>query len=778
MFELITPLSYWILTILWTVILCLYLVKLRHLSKAGGAIAVLLTILALDAFRTLFESVYFGLYFNSQFGFLPAYIQKYLAQPELIIIPKVVNIIVGVLVLFLLIRRWIPREVKIKEKQIGQLAESEARFRTIFEQAAIGVALIETKTGRFLRINQCYCNLVGVSIEDMSNGKTWKDITHPDDFKQNQEYMEKLTAGKIKQYSMEKRYYHKNGQIIWVNLTVGPNWKKDEQPECHIAVVEDITERRRAEDALKESEAKYRTFFENSGDAMLIIRDYVFVDCNDAAVAMIGYANKEEILETHPSKLSPELQPDGKNSYDKAMEMMEIALTGRTHRFEWNHQRKNGEVFPVEVSLTAIPQDEHTELHTVWRDITERKRSEEENLNLERQVQHAQKLESLGVLAGGIAHDFNNILMAILGNADIALQDMSAHSPIRDNIREIEKAATRAAGLSKQMLAYSGKGRFVIEPIHINEFVEEMGHLLEVTISKKAVLKYNFAHDLPIFDGDATQIRQVIMNLITNASEAIGDKSGVVAISTGAMDCDRQYLDTCEMATHHSILDKALPEGLYVYIEVADTGCGMDKETQQKIFDPFFTTKFTGRGLGMAALLGIVRGHKGTVKIYSEPGKGTTFKVLFPISENTDEKRARPQANQVARADQPAGGFSGTVLIADDEESICAIGKLMLSRMGFDVLIAIDGRQAVEIFRQNADDIVCVLLDLTMPHLDGEQVFTEIRRMKPDIKVILSSGYNKQDATQRFAGKGLAGFIQKPYPSAKLTEIIRKIMND
>jgi two-component system, cell cycle sensor histidine kinase and response regulator CckA len=344
----------------------------------------------------------------------------------------------------------------------------------------------------------------------------------------------------------------------------------------------------------------------------------------------------------------------------------------------------------------------------------------------------------------------------------------------RENIAEILKAAKHAAELAKQMLAYSGKGRFVIEPIDLNEFVEEMAHLLEVSISKKAVLKYNFADNLPTFDADATQIRQIIMNLITNASEAIGDNSGVIALSTGAMNCDRAYLNSFNEILRAS-LDESLNEGLYVYFEVADTGCGMDAETTRKIFDPFFTTKFTGRGLGMAAVLGIVRGHGGGIKIYSEPGKGTTFRILFPAGESRENDGAIQQRG-ISEAQAWSG--HGTVLIVDDEETVRAVGKQMVEKMGFDALTATDGREAIEIFGTHADEIVCVLLDLTMPHIDGEAAFRELRRIDPTVTVILCSGYNEQDATQRFAGKGLASFIQKPYSMATLKGELMQVLPD
>ncbi len=398
-------------------------------------------------------------------------------------------------------------------------------------------------------------------------------------------------------------------------------------------------------------------------------------------------------------------------------------------------------------------------MDAVWK-IISRKRDEEERLKLEQQMLHAQKLESLGVLAGGIAHDFNNILMAIIGNADLALMRINKESPAVENLHRIEQAAARAADLAKQMLAYSGKGKFVVENIDLNLLLEEMLHMLEVSISKKAVLRLNQHRPLPPVAADTTQMHQIIMNLVINASEAIGDNAGVIAITTGCMECDRNYLKDVW-------LDENLQGGLYVYLEIADTGCGMDKETMSKLFDPFFTTKFTGRGLGMAAVLGIVRGHKGAIKVYSEPGRGTTFKILLPASGRPDEI-----FNGKSRTEVWQG--SGTVLLVDDEETVRGIGVEMLKELGFTAVTADDGRKAVEIFKSR-NDIAFVILDLTMPHMDGEQCFRELRRIRPDVKVIMSSGYNEHEVTQKFIGKGLAGFIQKPYRLSTLQEAIRTI---
>ncbi len=392
-------------------------------------------------------------------------------------------------------------------------------------------------------------------------------------------------------------------------------------------------------------------------------------------------------------------------------------------------------------------------------DITERKTLEHERETLETQMLQAQKLESLGVLAGGIAHDFNNILTAIIGNADLALMKINKESPVIDNLRRIEQCAARAADLAKQMLAYSGKGKFVVEDININTLIEEMLHMLEVSISKKAVIRLHLTPILPTVEADATQIRQVIMNLVINASEAIGEKSGIIAIKTGCLDCDRSYLKDVW-------LDENITEGLYLYLEIADTGCGMDSHTVSKMFDPFFTTKFTGRGLGMAAVLGIVRGHKGAIKVYSEPGKGSSFKILLPASN-------KPAGLFNGNAADNDWQGSGTVLLVDDEETVRGIGGEMLKELGFNVITANDGKDALQKYAANPG-IGLVLLDLTMPHIDGEQCFRELRRMNPDVSVVISSGYNEHEVTQKFAGKGLAGFIQKPYKLSVLRDALQR----
>ncbi len=404
-----------------------------------------------------------------------------------------------------------------------------------------------------------------------------------------------------------------------------------------------------------------------------------------------------------------------------------------------------------------------TRLVGTAQDVTQVVEAEEERRKLQQQILQAQKLESLGVLAGGIAHDFNNLLQGILGNADFALSALPPGSMSHSYIKDVIAATRQAAELSQQLLAYSGRGGFVIEPVALSAVVEEMTQLLRASVSKKAMLRFHLAEGLPTVEADRSQLRQIILNLATNASEALGGKEGAITISTGFMFCEEDYLA-------ETYLGPEVQAGTYTYLEVKDTGIGMDEETLDRIFDPFFTTKFAGRGLGLAAALGIVRGHGGTIDVESKPGLGTTFRVLLPSSD-------KPAARQVPAA--PASiewEGAGLVLVVDDEKGVRDLARKMLEHLGFNVVTAEDGLQAVEIFRQHHEEIELVLLDLMMPRMSGREAFEEIRRIRPDARVILSSGYNEADSTGDVPATVLAGFIKKPYTLTTLKEIVRQAL--
>jgi two-component system, cell cycle sensor histidine kinase and response regulator CckA len=412
-----------------------------------------------------------------------------------------------------------------------------------------------------------------------------------------------------------------------------------------------LAEHRRAAEHWRDSEERYRLLAENAHD--LISREDgagVFRYVSPACRVLLGYEPEELLGQYSQSYVHPDDATAARRFHETVCSQPGIRDVELQYRF----RRKDGSYTWMETNSHAVrdpASGKIAEIVAVTRDITERRRVEETRRTLEAQVQHAQKLESLGILAGGVAHDFNNLLVGMLGNASLALEDLPAGTAARRTVERVVTAAQRAAELTKQMLAYSGKGRFEVEAVNLSELVSEMAHLLEASISKAVTLMYEFSNDVPPIQADATQLRQVVMNLIINASEAIGEHAGVVTIRTGTMRPDRSYLGcTC--------LGADLPEGEYVFVEVCDTGCGMDEPTRSKIFEPFFTTKFTGRGLGLAAVLGIVRGHRGAIHIRSTLGRGSEFRVLFPTAGQPSravtqklERAPEDQASKVALAE-------------------------------------------------------------------------------------------------------------------------------
>jgi two-component system, cell cycle sensor histidine kinase and response regulator CckA len=394
----------------------------------------------------------------------------------------------------------------------------------------------------------------------------------------------------------------------------------------------------------------------------------------------------------------------------------------------------------------------------------ERKRGEEALRQMEDRLRQIQKLESLGVLAGGIAHDFNNLLTVTLGHTELALTEVPANSPAHLHLRHIFKATQTAAELSRRMLAYSGRQPLALASLNLSALVRKAGHMLEVSVSRKARLNYQLAEDLPPVLGDATQMNQALKNLVLNASEAIGEGEGTITLVTRTMHCDRALLDAVQM-------DRFLPEGLYVCLEVSDTGRGMDPETVARAFDPFFTTKYVGRGLGLAVVQGIVRGHKGAIVVESEPGKGATFRILLPPAQ----AQVRQEGPQILTP--RVAGAGGTVLLAEDEEAVRELGTLFLNRLGFSVLPAADGRQAVELFEAHRQEIVCAMLDLVMPLMDGEAALRELRRLQPDLRVIICSGYDEQSVGSQLEGLGAVTFLQKPYQMSDLSEKLKTLLS-
>jgi PAS domain S-box-containing protein len=637
----------------------------------------------------------------------------------------------------------------------GELLQSEQRYSALFANKLSALAhcrIVTDEQGRpvdyrILEINEAYERILGVKKCDIE-GRTVREL-FPGFENDAFHYIDlfgkvALEGGEI----MFDGFFEVNQQYL-------STYAYCPQPGEFTVIFTDVTESRQTQQSLLESEGKYRALFENAGDAIFIHdQDARMLAVNPQAGAWLGYSTTELMSMTIMQVVSPEhaqVTPD---------HIVQLMAKG-SHLFEAEARHKDGTFIPAQVSARRINWHGTPAMMSTCHDIRERKLAEDARLRFEGQLLQAQKQESLVVLAGGIAHDFNNILMAILGNAELGMMCVNGDSPVAVNLHRIEQAAARAAELTKQMLAYSGKGRFVIEDINLNELIEQMLRMLEVSISKNALVRLHLHQPLPLVEADATQMSQVIMNLAINASEALGIDGGVIDITTGCSKCDRNHL-------REFWQDESMSEGNYICLEVADTGCGMNKETMAKLFDPFFTTKFTGRGLGMAAVQGIVKGHKGAIKVYSESGKGTTFTVLLPAGSHA----AGLPHPEIASEDYT---MRGTVLLVDDEETVRSTGSQLLKALGFTPITANDGLEALSIFKATPE-IAFVILDLTMPRMDGEQCFRELRQLAPLVKVIMSSGYHEQEVTQKFIGRGLSGFLQKPYKLSALRDTVKTMV--
>jgi PAS domain S-box-containing protein len=517
------------------------------------------------------------------------------------------------------------------------------------------------------------------------------------------------------------------------------------------------TERNETMRALGESEQRATALFTQAPDAIFMLEGEPpqvgrILAANPAAGHMHGV--DPELFAGRPLG---DFQPAGQR--EALQEALERAKADERVRVEIARVRGDGSEVDVEMHAQAFHVRGHRYLLAFDRDITERRRNEAERAAMEEKLRETQKLESLGLLAGGIAHDFNNLLTGILGHANLARRS-TVPSEIDACLEQVEQSTERAAELCGQMLAYAGKGRFEVNHVDLSAAVHETTSLLRASIGRGVRLELQLATGLPIVEGDLTQIRQIIMNLVLNGAEATEGKAGVIRVTTGVMDADAAYLATTHLAPD-------LPEGRYVFLEVADNGRGMSDDTLARIFDPFFSTKFTGRGLGLAAVIGIVRGHSGALKVESQEGVGTTFRLLLPAST----VMLPPQTTSVDPA--PIWHGRGLALIVDDEPSVRHVATRMLESMGLDVVAASTGAEAVQILRERPDAFAVLLLDLTMPGGRGDETYRELRAIRADVPIILMSGYSHHEAAAHFEGEDLAGFLQKPFRLEKLRELVR-----
>lgn len=675
----------------------------------------------------------------------------------------------------------------ITERKLAQkaLEESESRYRRLVEQSPETIAV--HSEGRLVFINAAGLRLLGAGSAEEVIGRPVLEFLHSDYRDVAQQRIIRLQKeGSVP--PLEEKIVRLDGRVVDVEIAGSAVFFQGKNAVQ--LIIRDITQRKKSEAVLRNiaegvsgatGEAFFRKLVTYLTDTLET--DYAFIGqvtggnadkvstiavCHDGKII----DNFEYFLDSTPcanllERGSCSHIGDVQEQFPDDIMLKELGIQSYlgTPLFDSaNHVlgimvvlscRKIDNPALVESTLKIFAARASAEL--------ERKRSEEERLKLEAKIRHTQKLESLGVLAGGIAHDFNNLLTGILGNAGLALMDAPPDSTLHHCLENIEKTTLRAADLCQQMLAYSGRGKFVLQPLDVNLLIQEMVTLLKVSISKKVILDYHLSAGLPAVEGDATQIQQVMMNLITNASEAMGETSGRIIVSSYLGHFDGQ-------PEEGEYLSNELAAGEYVFLEVRDDGVGMERTTLERIFDPFFTTKFTGRGLGLAAVLGIVQSHGGAIVIKSAPGSGTTFKVLLPgCNQPALPLPGKLQGHHAWRG-------SGKVMVVDDEETIRNVSTQILTNSGFEVITAADGYEAVEIFSKDPAQVDLVLLDMTMPHLDGEETLHKLRGLRQDIPIILSSGYNDQELVTRLADQKMAGFLQKPYQPAELVTKIKEIL--
>jgi PAS domain S-box-containing protein len=633
--------------------------------------------------------------------------------------------------------------------------ESEDRHRLIWEATNDAMALSDAK-GTVLAVNPAYYRLYGGTPAEVigtsfarifpAEARAWAEQTYRKTFWTQPPGM--LFESNVHSADGNDRVVESRIDFVErAGVRVGM-----------LSVVRDITAHKQALARLSEQESLFRLIFERSPLGIALVGlDYRFLRVNERLCALTGYS-ADELLGldfpaiTHPDDLAADV--------DLAQQL----ATGAIDRYSIDKRyiRKDGEHIWVRLTggLLRSPEGEAQYFLAMIKDITAQRREEEERLQAEQRLQETQRLESLGLLAGGIAHDFNNLLTVVIGNANLALEETPPAAPVRDNLVQLERAAQRAAELTRQMLAYAGRGRFVVEPIDLNRLIEESYELLHASLDKQISLKLALSAEGPTVEADATQLRQVLMNLVINAGEAIGERPGVVTLATRTI-----WADVEQLAPMNGGRD--LPAGWYAEITVSDTGSGMDAATLQRIFEPFFTTKFDGRGLGLAAVQGIVRRHRGALTVASTPGQGTSFTVLLP----THLQQAAPGTPE-ARVQRDTL-WSGTVLVIEDEPEVRKLLTRLLGRLGFEVICAEDGLAGVELLQANAAQVRCVLLDLTMPRLSGEETFRELRRIRVDVPVIIMSGYAEEEIAQRFGGGGGIMFLAKPFTRAALEEHLR-----
>ena len=592
----------------------------------------------------------------------------------------------------------------------------------------------------------------------------------PEDVFKGEPDRELRFAGETGRAQDTRWHLRKDGARFWANGVMLGLRDKSGTLRGLAKIVRDDSSMKQSQELLQYQVNLSDAIASNAAEALFLIdSEGRTTFANPSAQQMFGWSHEELVGQFLHEKLH-NIRPDGSPYPVEECPHMQVLETEETLRGQDDFfVHKDGRVLPVTCSTAPIRGDGAVAgAVLVVRDVSEQRRAEQASREKDEAFRQAQKLESIGVLAGGIAHDFNNLLTGIMGNAGLARRALQAgrHDRAADMLQDVLKASERAADLTRQLLAYAGRGQFVIQPLDVCKLVTEVSTLIRASISKKIKLVLDVPDQCPPIKGDRTQLQQLIMNLVINGGEAIGEGAGTLTVSI-------RTEHFTERREHIRTAGFPITAGDYVRIDVIDTGEGMDQETRDRIFEPFFTTKFLGRGLGLSAALGIVRGHHGAIGVSSFPDSGTTFTVLLPVIQEAAEVR-RSGAQSVPEHDLKG---VGTILVVDDDIAVRSLASSVLHEAGYTVELAEDGMQAIERLRQLGESVDLILLDLTMPELGGAEAALELRRIQPDVPIVAMSGYGDVEVMERFSAARIDDLLPKPFRPDQLTAKVRDVLS-
>jgi len=600
---------------------------------------------------------------------------------------------------------------------------------------------------KLIWVDGAHQKLTGYTADEICNSEEWITIIHPEDLPTFKKAIQSILSNR--QCTFEYRIESKTGEQHWFQDRAQPVWSdKDKRVTSIIGAIQDITEQKQAEKALQESEKRYRQFFlEDLSGAYISRADGRLIACNPAFARIFGFSSVQEALENRMETLYPET--------NTRVEFLKLLRKNKKLvNFKSIMRHRDGSNLDIVENSIGIFDDQEklVEIKGFLVDVTRQ-------ATLEAQLQKARKMETVGTLAGGIAHEFNNLLMTIQGNTSLIQYDLDTTDPHFQMLVKIEEAVGRGVKLTQQLLGYAKKGKYEVKSLNLNRLVRKIADTFGRSKSEIAV-RYELSEDIPAILADQDQIEQVLLNLLANAADAMADR-GKLLLKTSNV-------------THDQIrarLYVPIP-GDYIKLAVTDSGSGMDELTRDRIFDPFFTTKGmgSGKGLGLASVYGIIKSHGGYIEVESEKGRGSTFNIFLPASRNK-----KTQA-QVSRGEDAAKG--GLILLAEDEDLVCEVGVRYLDKLGYTALIARNGYEAVEVYKEKRDAIRLVIMDMIMPHMGGGQAYDNIKKINPDVKVMLSSGYSIDGQAQEILDRGCDGFIQKPFSMEQLADKINAILTD